>query len=315
MSAVSILLPITITDAMLNSGSTTIPEPDSSVGEVAWISGHQYFEGDTVVRVATHKVYYCQKDMGVSGRTVVPESDPTYWQAIRPTNRWAPLDTTTNSQSVATGASTWVFQPGFFNAICVYGLLGATMTVTVKDAPGGTAIYGPTTFNIQEVPFDEYDYCWGQIDQLDRLVISGITPFPSAEVTISIAAGGGAPVGAGIFALGDLVSTVPQDGTWAGPDADAQAEPTSFSEITNMIDGTVQIVNRRSAVNLTLRQHLPDKDAADICKRILSRVMDQPAAVIGSSGIDGLNAFGLVSGKVTYADGAPYADINVRGTV
>jgi hypothetical protein len=49
-----VIPPITITEAMVSS---TIPEPDASVGEVLWNAATNYTAGNTVVRTTTHKVY------------------------------------------------------------------------------------------------------------------------------------------------------------------------------------------------------------------------------------------------------------------
>jgi hypothetical protein len=309
MTTVSVLVPIAIVDAMLTSAS--IAEPAS--GETAWVAATVYKVGDVVIRSTTHQVYECVKDMS-SARSTLPENDPTYWLAMRPTMRWAAFDGVTSTQSKDTASLSYTVQPGFFNAICLYGLLGSTLTVTIKDQPGGTIVFGPATYNIQLTPFEEYDYCWGQIMQLDRLVVSGLTPYPSAEATIAVAAGAGEPVAIGTLAFGDLASLVPQDSTWAGPNYGAQAQPTTFSAIKVLDDGTVQITRRRSSTDLSMDLQVP-KGGGDIALRLIQRVLDVPACWVGTdaAGYDGLNTYGLASGRVTYEDGREMVHIDVKG--
>lgn len=311
MTTVSILVPKTLGDADLTATSG-LTEPDAARGEVAWVAG-TYTEGDTYVRVETHRVYTCIKTMSAS-RAVAPEDDPLYWKEMRPTNMWAAFDGTSNTQSLGTGSVSWTFNTGFSNVLAIYGAVGSTATVEIKDEPSGTVVFGPTDYSILQVPFDEWDYCWGTIRQLDKLLISGLTPYPNAEVTLTMTAGVAESVGAGIVAFGDLASLVPQDPDWPGPNTGASAKPITFSDIDVLFDGTVKIINRRSGTDLSMELTLPD-GGGDIALAILQSVLDQPAAVIGTdaSGRAGLNSFGIVSGEVFYQDGHQKARVDLKG--
>lgn len=308
---VSILIPIEITEAMATAFSG-VSEPDAARGEVEW-SAAAYTEGDSRIRSATHKLYTCTKTMAAS-RSVAPESDPLYWKEMKPTNKWAAFDGTSNTQALGTTSMSFTVVPGFFNAIACYGLEGASLSLTVKDSPGGNVVYGPTSFNIQQVPFDEYDYCWGQIRQLDKLVIASLVPYPTAEATITISAASGDEVAAGIIAFGDLASLVPQDPTWPGPNVGAEAKPTTFSDIDVLFDGTVKIINRRSGTDLTMELTMP-KGAGDTAAVILQQVLDTPAAIIGTTaaGFAALNTFGIISGRVVFDDANDIARLDARG--
>lgn len=306
---VSVLVPIEITDAMVTACS--LSEPDVSQGEVAWSAATKYATGDFIVRSTTHSIYACIKDESAA-RSQLPEADPFYWEQWKPSNRFAPFDGTADTQAVATASLNYTVVPGFFNAICFYGLRGGTLTVTVKDAPGGTIIFGPTVYNIQQVPFDEYDYCWGQITQLDRLVVPGLVPYPSAEVTIAIAGGVADTVGVGTMAFGDLCSLVPQDATWAGPDYNAKAKPTTFGGIAVLSDGTTKWTNQRKATDLTMTLRTP-KNGGDIALAILQRVIGVPACWIGTDVVSGLNTFGIASADVAYQAAGDVVSLDVRG--
>jgi hypothetical protein len=130
----NILTPLTITGAMILAG-TTIAEPDAS--ETAWVSAGTYTVGQERIRTTTHRVYECVQ--ASSGRTALPEVDTAYWLEKRPTKRWAPFDSYTSTAASGTTSMTYVLQPGYFNALAMYGLIGTSAAITVKDAPAGLA--------------------------------------------------------------------------------------------------------------------------------------------------------------------------------
>ena len=76
-----VMVPVTISDSMILAG-TSIAEPAAS--ETVWVSGGTYTLGQERIRTTTHRVYECAH----SGRTALPEADPTFWQDTRPTLRW-----------------------------------------------------------------------------------------------------------------------------------------------------------------------------------------------------------------------------------
>lgn len=305
----NVLIPLAVTDAMLTS--CTIAEP--AAGETAWVSAGTYALGDRRIRATTHKVYECV--LGHTGRTALPEADPAYWLEYGPTNRWAVFDSLTSTQSSIATPLTYVLRPGFFNTIALYGLDGATLGVSVKDAPGGSIIY---TYGgaLEEPPLDWYDYAFGPARPLSKVVLSGITPYPDAELTLTITAAAGVAVKAGIIAVGDL-RDLAGDGEWGGTQYGATAEPVSYSYIKRNDDGTTQIVRRHSATDLRVSVMLP-REFADAAVAVVQRVLDVPAAWIATdaAGYASLNTFGLGSGAMQF-DSFNHAvlSINVKGLI
>jgi hypothetical protein len=141
----NILTPLTITDAMILAG-TSIAEPDAS--ETAWVSAGTYTVGQERIRTTTHKVYECVQ--ASSGRTALPEVDTAYWLEKRPTLRHAPFDIYKSTAATAATSLTYVLQPGYFNAISMYGLVGTTADITVKDETGGATIYSNTVSLLED---------------------------------------------------------------------------------------------------------------------------------------------------------------------
>ena len=109
-----ILVPITITDAMLSS--STIAEP--AAGETAWNAATSYAVGDRCILTATHRVY---ENLIAGINATSPELALTgatpRWLDYGPTNRWARFDGIVNTASTDTTTFTYVLTPGFFNCV------------------------------------------------------------------------------------------------------------------------------------------------------------------------------------------------------
>lgn len=299
MNDISILVPTTITDSMLTS--STIAEP--AAGETEWVSAGTYVLGDKRIRASTHRVY--EALIGHTGRTTAPELDTTYWLDIGPTNAWAPFDTDTSTACSATTSLTYVLRPGFFNDIRFYGLVGASLSVSVKDEPGGTVIY-TATLDLFNLPLDWYDYAFGIIKQRDSVGVTGITPYPDAELTITITAGSGVPVGVALIAIGDRRPLM-GDAEWGGVQKGVSAEPVNYSRIKTDEFGTTTIKKGRSVTDLRFTVVMP-LDVADYFLANVQDVLSTPCALIvtDAQGYDGLNGFGLVSGSMSYGDVATF---------
>lgn len=291
----NIILPITVTAAMLQSG-TTIAEP--APGETAWVASATYAVGDLRIRATTHRVYSCVQ--GHTGRTALPESDAAYWLDKEPTQRHAPFDVYTTTAAKTTGSLTYVLQPGFFNALSFYGLIGASLAVTVKDAPGGTAIYSKTV-ELYAQAAGLYELLFSPLRQITRIVLSDIPISPSAELTIVVNAGAGLPVALGMANVGDYRRVIGAS-AWGGTEYGASADPKSYSYIKFFDDGTSLIKRRGSATDMRGSVLLPAEEAASAVD-LVQQVLDVPVSCVATdaAGYDYLNVFGLLSGSMTAA--------------
>lgn len=305
-----ILVPITLTDAMLSSSS--IAEPDA--GETAWNAATSYTVGQRCIRTATHRVY---ENLIAGVNATAPEDALTgatpRWLDYGPTNRWAAFDGIVNTPSTATTTFTYVLLPGFFNAIAFYGLDGATITVSIKDAPGGSVFY-TYSGSLLEPPVDYYDYYFGTIRGLSKLVLSDILLYANPEVTITVTGVG--TVEAGMIAFGDLRPLI-SEGGFGGAQYGASAEPITYSYINTDTFGRTSIVRRHSATNMRVSVVLPKTDA-DAALAIVQSVLDVPAAWIATdaAGYAGLNVFGLGSGSLGYESHShAVLNLNIKGFI
>lgn len=302
----NIITPITITDAMIGAGTSVAEDPTP-----AWVSGAAYTVGQEVHLASTHRVYRCALD--TSG-TVAPPAAITVWSDMRPTNRWAPFDQYTSTAATAATSLTYVLKPGFFNAIALYGVVGTFYTVTVKDAPGGTVVYSRTGAFFED-PDGWYEYLFGALKPLDKLVLTGIPLRPDAELTVTITGATGASVALGMLVVGDFKSLL-GGAEWGGAERGSSAEPITYSYIKTEDDGTTKIKRRHAATNLRVQVVMPIS-SADYALNAIKEVLDVPVAVVTTTVRyhTGLTTFGLVSGGVSYDGSEARANIIVKGLI
>lgn len=312
MSGPFVLVPITITDAMVTS--STAAEPDAS--ETAWNAVTAYTVGQEAILTAPHRVY---KNLLGGAHATSPElaltGDTPRWLDARPTNKWAAFDGQVDTQSELVTPLTWVLRPGMFNAIALYGLDGSALDIEIKDAPGGTVV-DTLTSDLLEPPIDHYDYYFGQIRSITKVLWRDLVPYADPEVTITITAAAGVTVKAGMIAFGDLRPLVTVEGT-GGTGAGARVKPKTYSYINTDVWGVTRIVRRAKATDMEIRVKVPSDDA-DAALATLQEVLDVPACWIGSddTNVAGLNVFGLASGDLSYEDEEfSILQINVKGFI
>ena len=309
-TSVKVLVGTKITDAMVSS--STIAEP--AAGETAWTSGGTYAIDVERLSTAVHGIYVCVQ--AHTGRTARPEADPNYWLFKQPSAKWAALDSSITTQSRAVTPLTYVFRPGFINAISLRGLDGAAATVTYKDGPGGATVF-TGTYDLQEPPLDWYDWAFGRIRPLSKLVISDLLPYPDAEVTVTITAATGVEVGVAMINFGDLRLLLSDSAQWGGAEQGATVEPVSYSYIDTDKYGNTRIVDGASTAGMDIEVPMPG-DVADYVAATLEELLGKPATWIATDapGHTSLNVHGLGSGRVTYlSPGVAKLSLKVKGIV
>lgn len=124
-SAVRVVRPMTLTDAMLIS--TDVPETDHA----EWNSGTTYALADRVIRASQHKVYESLSNGNVNH---APESSPSQWVEVGPTNRWKMFDASNSTATAQSTTMTYTLRPvGSFNALAALsttGLISVRVRVT-----------------------------------------------------------------------------------------------------------------------------------------------------------------------------------------
>lgn len=306
----SVLIPIKITESMITSSTVTPEDPNP-----AWASGTTYAGGDRVYSAATHLVYESLKDNNTDKDPTLPANQTnisgvgTWWAVVGPTNRFAMFDGIVSTQSSVATPLTVVLRPGYFNSLALFGIDADDITVTVKDAPGGTVIFSYSAPLEGSEPADYYEYFYDPFMPQTQINITGIVPYNNAELTVTLTKGAGT-VKLGMLAIGDLMPVgLPLRG--------ATVDIVDYSAIVVDAYGNTTIKKRVNATGLTITAKCTIEEANAVIAGLKS-TLGTPVVVIGSTAVmyEALTAFGLLTVRPVYGDFG-YVDMNitVRGMI
>jgi hypothetical protein len=299
------MVPVDITTSMIKSG-TTIPEPDTANGEIAWVAGGNYAVPDQ--RTYSGSVWVCQ--LAHTGRAATPDLDTKYWVREGPTNRMAPFDDYSNTKVVSTGSLTYVIQPGFINGASVYGMEGSNYSVVVRDGPGG-AVIRSWSGDLYSQAAGFYELLFSVLTPTEQISFDGIPITPNAEVAITVSAAPGARVAIGTIKLGDWRQFI-GDGQFGGAQYGAESNRKTYTLREYNFDGTYKITRRARSRDVSCSIVI-DAEQAMNADAILGDIIDTavPFEASGLPRYGYLNTLGFVSGSIR-ADSAGTTSINLK---
>lgn len=194
-----VIKPSVIADANLYSSTVSeLSNPEdyytfggSLVAPAAWSSASGYTVGQRVWRANTHRIYEALGTI-TAGTTLSPEqgiegvaATPT-WLQVGPTNRWAMFDGEIASATKDGAAITVVLNTSQINSVALFGLVGSSVTVTLRDSTNTTVLYTATK-NLEGVFVDNwYDYFFSEFRQIDLAVFTDLPVYYAAKLTIEV---------------------------------------------------------------------------------------------------------------------------------
>jgi hypothetical protein len=177
----NVIKPTALTTAMLIS--STVPEDDYA----AYAAGTTYALADRVIQASTHRIY---ESLQAANTGHTPETSPTWWVDIGPTNRWAMFDTSVSTQTVeATSPLTIVIEPGMINSLALMEMDAISLDVAMVDGVGAT-VYS-RAISLDDTPIiDWYTYFFEPYDLRRDLVLTDIPVYGDGRITVSLASSG-----------------------------------------------------------------------------------------------------------------------------
>lgn len=269
-----VIAPTTITDALLTS--STAPETDHA----AYAAGTTYALGDRVIRTSTHRIYE-SLSAGNIGNT--PETSPTKWLDVAPTNRWAMFDSVVGTVTTLASPLTVVLAPGAINAIALLELVGTSVTVSMTS--GGPTVYSRTISLEGSAPGDYYEYFFDPFVQRTSVVLTDLPPYANGIVTVSLTGSGS--VGMGLLSVG-LQTYL------GGAQYGATAGITDYSLKTTDAFGNTTLTRRSYAKRTSVKLWL-DKVTVNRVYRKLAELRATPCVWVGTedADLDPLTVFGF----------------------
>ena len=280
--AISIVDPVTITDAMLTS--TNVPETDYS----AWSSGTTYAAGARVILTSTHRIY---ESLQASNTNKNPVTETTWWVEVSPTNRWKAFDLSNQSQTVYPSNSppNITYEVTLGQSVGVIGILNLTgasaVSVTVDDPVYG--IVYDEEYDISQVPLQSSWWHWffgTRTAASNQVVIQDIPAYTNASITVSITGTTGLAVGVILFGQANQFSLGMKYGARLGIQDYSRKETNDFGDIV--------FVERAFAKRATYEIFL-DNGEVDQLQSYLSSVRAKPVLWIGSNEFEATTIFGF----------------------
>lgn len=298
-----VVKPVAIGDAQLVSSNAAETEyPAWAVGTTYSVVASGGTPGDRVIY--QHKIY---ENIQAPNLGHAPDADPLYWTPIGPTNRWAMLDGEISTQTVLASPLTVVVKPGFVNSIGLFGLVGQTLTVTVRNGLAGPVVYTATRTLDGTIIADWYQYFFEPSVQLGAVVLTDLPPYTDAHITVSLSGTGN--VACGVLTCG---SAYDLGGTQFG----ATSSITDYSKKTTSATGSTSFSKGKFSKRISARTEL-DNGQLNKVQNILEDLRATPAIFLGTdvSGFELLTAFGFYkdfSIEIAYAI-TSYVSIEIEG--
>lgn len=271
-----VVKPTLITAAMLVS-------TDAIEAHAAWSAATAYGVDARVILTSTQRVY----QRLIAGTTATsPDADTVNWLDVGPTNQWAMFDGEISTVTSATATLSVVLKPGYVNSLPLFGLVGQTLTVTVRDGLAGPVVYGPKAIVLDgTIIADWYQYFFEPAVQLADVVLTDLVPYQDAHITITLYGTG--TVECGICLIGTFY-------VLGDTEFGADVSIIDYSRKETDAFGVTTFVRRAYSKRMSARMML---DTAQINKvqRVLADLRATPCAWIGAdeSGFEPLTVYGF----------------------
>lgn len=256
-----VLAPLTITEGMLTS--STLAETEYG----AWSSGTTYADADRVIYA--HKVW---ESLQASNTNKQPDTQPTWWVEVGPTNRWAMFDGSVSTASADTADIEVTITPSaVVDSVAVIAGIGSTVRVQMHD--GATSVYDMTQ-SLDSTPIADWEeYFYADQVLAGELLFSDLPRYYGAVITVTIEATADAVASVGALVLGrlhEIGDTQPNAG----------AGITDYSRKETDAFGTTSLLQRAFAKRSQQRLTLATDDLRRV-QALLSGLRATPAVWIG----------------------------------
>lgn len=314
----NILLPKTVTNSMFGAG-TDIPEVDTSVGEVLWVTGTTYAEGDR--RVWAGYTYACVQAISAAPQNAYqPDSTEAagWWLKDEgaPTNRMAPFDKYLFTKARRTGSVTYELQPGFVTGVAIYGIEADALAITVKD--GATDLIPPISIELWEQAFGLYEYLFGDLQRGTYYALKDLPINPNAVITITASRNDpGEEAAIGFISVGTWKTLLAPLIQASGVQYGVEATTRDYSYSEEYKDGTYIDVPGRKSTDISLSCVI-DAAEAPGAKLLLEQVLGKAVAIEVSElpKYSHLATVGKITGSVRSVNWpTAQVDLQIKGNV
>ena len=279
--AISIIEPETITDSILTDSNL------SETDYAAWNSGSTYALGDRVILTSTHKIY---ESLQASNTNHDPVTATEWWIEVSPTNKWKCFDTSSTTQTLATGISPPVISYEFelaqaVNCVSFLNVTSCNTITIVMDDPTYGIVYNETIdLSRKQLSSDWWAWFFGARREGNQYVALDLPTYPYA--TISVTLEGTPGLGVGIIVVGQ------QQNFSLGMQYGAKLGIQDYSrKETNDFGDTVFVV--RAYAKRANYDVLLENEELDTFQKYLASIRAVPCLWVGSNEFEATTIFGF----------------------
>jgi hypothetical protein len=264
-----VIPPIAITDALLTASNAVEP----AAGEVAWNAVTPYAQGDKVYLPASHARY----ERLIAGTTPAsPDTDPTNWAALGPTNRWCMFDLRRNTRTVLASPLTVVLTPGQrVDSLALLGLVANAAEVSVTS--GGVQVYTRSVNLNTRTVSNWYEYFFSPFSTKSAIALFDLPPYSDGVITVTLTADSGSvECGGCVIGLQEDLGAVQYQ---------ADSDVLNFSSVDRDPFGNAEMVPRRN-VPKTVQNIWLDKARVNRVRGVRESLNAVPAVWAGVENSD-----------------------------
>lgn len=297
-----VIKPIVIGEAQLVSSN--VPETDYP----AWAAATAYTKGRRVI--LAHVVYEALVDVpaGVKpGDEVVTAEAPAKWLEVGATNRWRMFDNKVESLTTNPGSVEVTIRPGaVVNSLALFNLKGRSVTVSMVDPLEGD-VYRKEVSLIDAGVTNWYDWFFEPIGIRTDLVLLDMPAYGSADIVVTVEAGGEAAVGHLVIGAVKTIGTALY-GSSVGI--------TDYSRKTTDDFGNTTVIRRSYSNRAEFDVSLDTSEVARV-RRLLAELRATPVVWIGEESYEATILFGFYKDFQIVFSGPTVSDcsITVEGVI
>ena len=181
----NVIKPIQITSGNLTS--STIPEPDASVGEVEWSAGTIAL-GVRRIKAATHLLYEVVADPSTTDDPEVGVlATPATWAIVQPTNKYAMFDNINSTISIDTDLTVVLNNGAYASGMAGFNILAGSINVTCVSASDGEVYNRDIEMTSTDEVIDWAEFFFAPIVTIDQFLLNDIPLYSDLTTTVSFA--------------------------------------------------------------------------------------------------------------------------------
>jgi hypothetical protein len=247
--------------------SSNVPENDFPVysSEITYALGAR-----VIVTTGVHRIYESLQETNLNHQ---PETSPTFWLEVGPTNRWAAFDSATGTITRQSNSVEFSVSGSEHQAIALLELKASH--VQVRILVGGVEKFNTGMVKMQDrsVVLSYYDYLFSKIDLQTDYILDEIPVYRSATYEVKIV-NAGAIAEVGNFLIGDRT-------IFGFTEYGAAIGIIDYSKKVQDVFGRTTIQERRFTRRMSVSLMM-EKAVTDGVARKMAELRAKPALYVGA---------------------------------